>query len=226
MSTGLRSAMAFVIGLVIFAGLPLLGWGITDLQGFMAHPARVGYVALVILLQGFVLLKFPGIGRTRGEGTKTVRRQRLAVLLLQVIPLATVIVAPYSDRRAIGVLGEYAIMRYLGLVLFALGFITMNWAEAALGKQFSIQVTLQEGHALVTDGPFRLLRHPRYLSIIVFNLGIALVFRSGIALLLVVALTVVLLWRIHDEEAFMRAAFGNEWEAYSRQSWRLIPFVY
>ncbi len=102
----------------------------------------------------------------------------------------------------------------------------MNWAEDALGKQFSVQVTIQEGHQLVTGGPFRFLRHPRYLSIITFNVGIALVFRSGLALVLVAALILVLLWRIHDEEALMHEEFGKDWEAYSARSWRLIPYVF
>ncbi len=102
----------------------------------------------------------------------------------------------------------------------------MNWAAAALGKQFSVQVTLQKDHQLVTGGLYHYLRHPRYLSIIVFNLGISLVYRSWLALILVAALTLVLLWRIHDEEAFMHQAFGIEWEAYTHTSWRLIPFVY
>jgi len=31
---------------------------------------------------------------------------------------------------------------------------------------------------------------------------------------------------IHDEEALLYQEFGTDWEAYSRRSWRLIPFVY
>ena len=58
------------------------------------------------------------------------------------------------------------------------------------------------------------------------GLGISLVYRSWLALILVAALTLVLLWRIHDEEAFMHQEFGIDWEAYSKRSWRLIPFVY
>jgi protein-S-isoprenylcysteine O-methyltransferase Ste14 len=197
-----------------------------DVQGFAGHPARLAYIVLVVLLQVFVVIKFPEVGRNRGKGTKTVRRQRLVVLLLQVIPLAIVIAAPYSDRRDIAVLGGLEIVRYLGLGLFALSFITMNWAEASLGKQFSVQVTIQEDHKLVTDGLYGYLRHPRYLSIIMFNVGISLVYRSWLALILVAALTLVLLWRIYDEEAFMHQEFWTEWEAYSRRSWRLIPFVY
>jgi len=104
--------------------------------------------------------------------------------------------------------------------------MVMNWAEASLGKQFSVQVTLQDGHRLVTDGLYRYLRHRRYLGIIGFNVGIALVFHSWLALVFVAGLVLVLLWRIHDEELLMRQAFGVEWETYTRRSWRLIPFVY
>lgn len=226
MSTALRSASKLLIGIAIFVGLPLVGWGVMDAQGFLGHPARLGYVVLIALLQVFVMVKMPEVGRNRGEGNKIVHRQRLAVLLLQVLSLAIVITAPYSDRRDIAVLGEFEPVRYLGLGLFALGFITMNWAEASLGKQFSVQVTIQEDHKLVTGSLYRYLRHPRYLSIIIFNVGISLVFHSWLALILVAALTLVLLWRIHDEEAFMHQEFGTDWEAYAKRSWCLIPFVY
>jgi len=57
-------------------------------------------------------------------------------------------------------------------------------------------------------------------------LGLALIFNSVVGLLLVLGLTLVLLWRIHDEEAFMHQAFGVKWEAYSKQTWHLIPYIY
>jgi hypothetical protein len=33
MSKVLRSSIAFIIGVAIFVGLPLLGWGVVDVQG-------------------------------------------------------------------------------------------------------------------------------------------------------------------------------------------------
>ena len=225
-STFFTLVMKLLIGIVLFAGLPVVGWGVTDLQGFMEQPARLAYVVLVILLQVVVVIKVPAVGRQGTEGKRTVRRQRVVVLLLQVLSLAIVIAAPYSDRRGLVVLGDGEIGRYLGLIIFALGFTMMNWAEASLGKQFSVQVTIQDGHQLVTAGPYRYLRHPRYSGIIIYNVGISLVYRSGLALILVAAFTLVLLWRIHDEEELMRQTFGAEWEGYSRRSSRLIPFVY
>jgi protein-S-isoprenylcysteine O-methyltransferase Ste14 len=226
MSATVRTATTFLIGIVLFAGLPILSWGVTDLANFAASPTRLGYVVLVILLQAVVAIKFPHTGQNQGEGKKTVERQRIAVLLLQLFSLVIIIVAPYTDRRSIATLSELEFLRYPGLVLFALGFIAVNWAEATLGKQFSIQVTIQEDHQLVTQGLYRFVRHPRYLGIISFNLGIALIYRSWLALIFVVALALVLLWRIQDEETLMQQEFGADWEAYSKKSWRLIPYIY
>ena len=224
--TSLRAAIMLFVGTMIFVGLPLVGWGVQDAQGFFGHPARFSYAVLVVLLQVFFVIKIPGMGRSRGKAKKIVHRQRLAMVLIQMISLAIVIVAPYTDRRNIAVLGEMEIVRYLGLGIFPLGFIAMIWAEAYLGKQFSLEISIQEGHKLMTDGPYRYVRHPRYLGIILFFTGISLVYRSWLALILVAAITPVLIWRIHDEEALMHQEFGADWEAYCQRSWRLLPFVY
>jgi protein-S-isoprenylcysteine O-methyltransferase Ste14 len=225
-STALTSIIKLSIGILIFVGLPLVGWSLSDLQGFIDHPARLGYAALVVLLQIFVVIRLPEAGSRRATGENITPRERLTLVPLQVIPLAIVIVAPYCDPREIAVLGELDLLRYLGLALFAFGFLGMHWAEAFLDKQFSVYVTLQEDHELVTEGPYRYLRHPRYLGIIVFTAGISLVFRSWLALILVAALALVLIWRIQNEEALMHREFGTAWEAYSQRSWRLIPYVY
>jgi protein-S-isoprenylcysteine O-methyltransferase Ste14 len=225
MPAAFRAAIMLLIGVAIFAGLPLLGWGVDDLQGFISNPARLGYIVLVVLLQLFIVIKMPEVGQSRA-GEKIVRRQRLAVVVIQVISIAMVIAAPYGDRRNIAVLTEGGNLRYIGLVMFSLGLIVTTWAEAKLGKLFSTEVTIQKGHKLVTGGLYQYLRHPRYLGMLVFSIGISLVFRSWLTLLLVTAMTLVLLWRIHDEEALMHEEFGSDWEAYSQRSWRLIPFVY
>jgi protein-S-isoprenylcysteine O-methyltransferase Ste14 len=221
-----RVATKFLVGFVLFAVLPVAGWGVTDVAGFTSHPARLAYLVLVVVLHAVVVTGFSDVGRGGGDGTTLVRRQRVAVLLLQVLSLAIITAAPWDDRRDVAALGMRDAVRYAGLGLFALGFVGMSWAEAALGRNFSVQVTVQQDHELVTQGPYRTLRHPRYVAIILYNLGVVLAFDSGLALILVAALTVVLVWRIHDEEALMRQQFGAAWEAYCRRSGRLIPFLY
>ena len=222
----MSSIVKFLFGVLLFAGLPLVGWGVTDIRGFIDHSARLAYIAVVVLLQGGIVIKWPTVGRCGGDGKQVVRRQRIATVLLQILSVVIIILAPYCDHWNIMAYDEIAFMRYFGLSLFALGFIGINWAEAVLGNQFSIQVTLQEGHQLVTKGPYRYVRHPRYANILLYNVGLALLYRSLLALILVGVLMVVLLWRIHDEEALMHEAFGEDWEAYSKETMRLIPWLY
>jgi protein-S-isoprenylcysteine O-methyltransferase Ste14 len=57
-------------------------------------------------------------------------------------------------------------------------------------------------------------------------IGWALVFRSAIGLALNVPLFLLLLSRIADEEKFLEGEFGDEYRAYRRKTWRLLPFVY
>lgn len=71
MSTALRSVTNLLIGIAIFVGLPLAGWGIMDAQGFVGHPARLGYVVLAVLLQLLVAVMTPSVGSHRGEGERS-----------------------------------------------------------------------------------------------------------------------------------------------------------
>lgn len=224
MSTIQRAAVALVFGSVIFIGLPLLGWGLTDARAFFDHPARLGYVVLILLLQVAVVITRPTSSSPRGSGSQPA--SRLDLVLIQVFSLAVVIAAPYSDGHDVAALGAGDWLRWVGLAALGVGFGGMQWAEATLGRQFSVEVTLQTDHQLITSGPYRYVRHPRYLGIMLFMAGIALVFASWLGLLVVAALVSVLLWRVRAEEAMMRAAFGAAWEQYARRSWRVIPFVY
>jgi protein-S-isoprenylcysteine O-methyltransferase Ste14 len=223
--TPLRSLATWLIGSALFVGLPLVAWGFADLDGFLADPARATYLVLVTVLNAVIAIRHPEVGEVRSQGTQTVRRQRLVVLLLQVSSVALVLVGPYCDRRGIAVIGTEA-FRWVGVALYGVGLLVMHWAQMTLGPQFSLQVEIQEGHRLVTDGLYRRIRHPRYLGIVVFSTGIALVFASWLALAVVVVVGLVLIWRIHDEETLMHREFGTEWDAYSKRTWRLCPFVF
>lgn len=226
MSRLVRSAITFFMGSIIFVVVPIVAWDVTDVQGFLGHGARLLYVLLVLALNAFAAYRIPEVGKSHDQAKTTVKRQHTVVMLLQVLSISVVLVGPYCDHRNIATMNELDAVRYVGLGLYFLGFLAMHFAEAQLGKQFSLEVSIRNGHTLVTDGLYSHLRHPRYLGITVFMIGISLLFRSWIGLGLSAATLAVLLWRIYDEEGLMRKEFGAEWDAYARRSWRLLPFVY
>ncbi len=226
MSRIVRSLLLFAIGTAIFVGLPLVAWGVGDIRGFLSHPGRSGYAVLTVMMQIFIAVRMPEAGSARGTKSSPLRSQRLTLALLQILPLAIVILAPRCDALNVLAIGGPDWMRYAGLAMYVSGMSLMQWAEAALGKQFSVEVVIQDGHRLVTDGPFRYIRPPRYLGIIVLSAGVSLVFSSWAGLFIMGALATILGMRIRDEEAVLRRAFGGEWDAYEERTWCLAPFVY
>ncbi len=173
-----------------------------------------------------VILFVPNEGKGYGEGKSPLKKHRISLLILQIVPSLLVLLSPLSDRTGICTFPESNGLRLAGLILTSAGFVWMNLAIMALGKQFSVDVTIQEGHRLVTSGPYKYIRHPRYLGIIVFLTGISLVFRSWMAILIVVFVTGVLIWRVLDEEKLMAAEFPDEWKEYKKRSRALIPFIW
>jgi protein-S-isoprenylcysteine O-methyltransferase Ste14 len=226
----LRGLGFLVSTILMYLGIPLLGWGLGGLRGFLSMPQRLAYALTVLALGlavGWQAVRSPeGIRGGSGREEKRVARQsviRIAVILLLYFAL---LFLPFADRRGIGALAGNPWVRWAGVVLFGLGIGLVFWSGIALGRLYSGEVTLQDDHRLVTDGPYRWVRHPRYAGGILLAFGLALTFNSWIGLVASVAFIGIILFRISDEEALMREAFGREWEAYCARTRRLFPLIY
>ena len=221
-----RYFLALLAGSIIFIGLPLLGWGLGNLPAFFENPARTAYVVVIFILQIFSLIYNPQVGQNQENRKSDAPRSKLDLILIQIFSLGIVILAPFSDSRSFGVLNIEVIVRYLGLLIAIPGFILMQEGEKHLARQFSIEVTLQKDHKLIQSGPYKVIRHPRYLGILIFFTGIALTFRSLLGIFTVLALAGVLIWRVFTEEKMMHEEFGKEWEEYQTKTWRLFPYIF
>ena len=226
-------AFGLAFSMLAFAlGVPLLAWGIADWRGFAASPVRLLYAVSVAVQSlvaglGYLLLPFPyEPGRRGGERGKLVSRQSIVPIVTRLIWLAAFVIAPYSDRHNWAVIAGAEWLHYAGVPVYLAGLGWVYWAFLTLGKQHSAEVTIQKGHELVTRGPYRWLRHPMYLGLIVFPMGVGLVFGSWIAAALPLLSIGLFAWRVGDEEELLRREFGEQWEAYCRRTWRFIPYVY
>jgi len=226
----LRAFLYSLIPVIPLLGLPLLGWGIDGLRGFLSIYPRLGYVFLVAVLglaNFYQAIEVPEVRNlSKGEEGKRVRRQSLVFVVMILFLFGILFLLPFADRHSIGVMMAGQIVRWLGLILCGLGFMVSYWARIALGRMYSAEATIQKNHQLVTTGPFRYIRHPVYLGILCFVLGLSFLFRSWIGLVATMAIVAGLLFRIRDEEALLHKEFGSQWEMYCQRSWRFIPYLY
>jgi protein-S-isoprenylcysteine O-methyltransferase Ste14 len=214
---------------VVYAALILVGWGIDDISGFFSHPARTVLFAVTITVNSLTMFFKDrlGVGFDK-KGEKVDPEEKITgIMLPTLIGFLIVIVAPYSESHNLLLMDGGELLRYFGLLVFLVGYLFMVWAPLHLGKQFSVYVTIQEGHELITDGPFRYMRHPRYSGIVLWVAGIALVFLSGPAMVLAAMMSALMVIRIPKEERMLHEEFGVEWEDYcTRTGKRVLPFVY
>jgi methyltransferase len=88
------------------------------------------------------------------------------------------------------------------LVLFAAGMGLRYWAIRTLGVRWCTRVIVVPGEPLVTTGPFRLLRHPNYLGVVLELVALPLVHTAWLtAVLASVANGLVLRRRVVAEAA-------------------------
>ena len=111
-----------------------------------------------------------------------------------------------------------------GVACFVVGLWWFYRSHADLGTNWSVTLEIRENHRLITDGVYRLVRHPMYSALFVYAIGQALVVPNWVAgpsyLLLIL---ILFAFRVGAEEKMMLETFGDEYAAYMTRTKRLIP---
>jgi protein-S-isoprenylcysteine O-methyltransferase Ste14 len=113
----------------------------------------------------------------------------------------------------------------LGTLVIAMGAALMVFTLVYF-RSWRFRATLEPGHQLATGGPFRLLRHPIYMSLNLLALGSAIYIPSVLLWISVVLMVIGSDLRGRAEERILADAFGEAYRSYSRGTSRFVPYVY
>ena len=190
----------------------------------MDPPACAVSAALIadaLVAAAWIALGVDTVRVTRRAGQSAMprppRAARVAVLVLLLGAVALL------EARAGGRLGFHPAAAIAGVALAWAGVALHARARRVLGARWSSAVGVPAGHALVTDGPYAVVRHPLYAGILLLAAGTGLAHPSWATLCVAVGLTAGMAFKIPAEERALRAACGDAWMRYAAAVPALLP---
>jgi protein-S-isoprenylcysteine O-methyltransferase Ste14 len=190
---------------------------------FESRAAGIGFaVAVVAFVVDEVWIAL------RTAGSRAPRRDRGSKAVISVGIFAGVLLAVEAASRWSGGTLRLPWLWYLtGALLVGAGLAVRIWAVTTLGRWFTTVVRVAEDQHVVSDGPYRWVRHPSYLGLLLILAGLGLMLTDWLSLLLVVLLPLAtLVWRIRVEERALRTGLGAAYDGYAAGRKRLVPGVW
>ena len=184
-------------------------------------PFHAAYIALWLILAGYWAYGAWGNKRT---AYRTSPFWRILAIVVFAVLVAAFNWLPDSFHQRICRYGPAA--EWSGVAMCAVGVAFAIWARRTLGKNWSGNPTIKEGHELVTTGPYRLVRHPIYTGLILVIVGTLIGTGKVSDLLILAFLCIAGLVKIRIEESLMTRQFPEAYPAYRRRTKALIPFIF
>lgn len=110
-----------------------------------------------------------------------------------------------------------------GIALTVGGYIATLWCYRIMGNAWRIGINRQEKNQLVTEGPYRWIRHPIYAFQAVMLAGGILLLPTLCSLAILLIHLVCVLAKARDEETYLLTVHGEAYRNYLSRTGRLLP---
>lgn len=181
---------------------------------------------LLILIMNAVYLPKEIIAE-RGSRKKEVKRWDKVIVFSGLIPFAGLFILSGMDFRfqwtgsvppTVNIAG--LILVYTCAVIFTSAMVENPFFSTMAGIQN------ERGHTIVISGPYSIIRHPGYASLILMNLATPPALGSAWALTMAALATLLLIIRTALEDRMLSKALEGYQEYKQQVRYRLIPFIW
>jgi len=156
----------------------------------------------------------PSIGGFKNLSKFLFVSSMLLTLLSYWLPLKLLIQIPPSDFQQV-----------IGALIVAYGSFRLAGVFSILGNNYSPVFDAYVPFELITQGPYRNIRHPIYLYNLFVSFGLAISSGSGLVAINAITGLIFILKAIKLEEKYLTEIF-TDYADYKKYSWRLIPGVF
>jgi protein-S-isoprenylcysteine O-methyltransferase Ste14 len=210
--------VGLVVGLCVWGGLS--GW-------WQLWPV-LGILILALGVNLTVIrLRNPGLLRERLKPDRPEKSWDKAILAVSLALFAAIVVVAWLDVLRY----HWSIVPVEGMVAGALltlvgdGIAAWCMAENPFLER-TVRMQKERGHRVITTGPYRLVRHPMYVGIMVMYAGLTLLLGSYLALVPAILLDAMLIVRTYFEDRTLHEELEGYRDYATRTRYRLLPGVW
>ena len=184
------------------------------------------YFASSLAITLYLMKKDPKLLARRMRGGPAAEKDPTQKIIMSITSLGfigLIVLSALDHRFAWSHMQPYVALA--GDVLVVLGWLAVFFVFKE-NTFTSATIELAPGQKVISTGPYALVRHPMYAGAIVMLLGMPIALGSWWGLLVMVAMTPALIWRLFDEEKFLARSLPGYVEYQEKVRYRLIPLVW
>jgi len=213
-------AVILVMDLLLFVPAGRLDWPAAWILSLL-------YGAFLLAYAVWGTLKAPDLLKERSQVAENVKTWDKVIMAFYTVLLLTTFVLAGLDWGRVRWSQMAVAWQVLGLVGMVLSVVLIFWTiltNAYLGRMVRIQE--DRGHQVVTGGPYRYVRHPMYVGIILLFPCMALFLGSWWASVPASLIAMLMVVRTALEDRTLQAELPGYAEYAQRVHYRLVPGVW
>lgn len=174
-----------------------------------------------------VAIKDESLYKERSEIGSNAKSWDVPVVYAWLILLLAILAVGALDVRFDWTTGFPVWLMIAGILVTVAGAAYSTWAMQ-VNRFFSgvVRIQTDRGHHVIDGGPYAHVRHPGYLGMLGYTVGLPLFLESWWALVPGLLALAVMLYRTAREDATLRAELPGYADYARRVRFRLIPFVW
>jgi protein-S-isoprenylcysteine O-methyltransferase Ste14 len=217
----LRPFLTSLAATIVFTAIVLVSAGRASVWQAWVYAG----ISLVLNLgQRLILSGNPELARERARPAPGAPSWEKAILALGLLLTVTMLVTAGLQFRYLGGPSLSWIWFFVGVALSLTGALLFLWALNE-NRFFGavVRVQAERGQDVCMTGPYRVVRHPGNLGMIIGTLGLPLLFQSTWSLVPAGLSVAALLVRTHLEDAFLTKGLGGYGDYRKQTRFRLVP---
>jgi protein-S-isoprenylcysteine O-methyltransferase Ste14 len=204
-----------------------LFWSAGRIDWWAAWAAIAVWLAFYIAMD-ILLLRFnPDLMAERLNPPKGAKSWDRA--LMSIFRLTTLVryILAGLDQRYGWTVGFPVAAQLAGLVVCVLGYALLAWAMTS-NSFFSqiVRIQTDRGQTVITHGPYRYVRHPAYVGMILFELAMSVLLASWVSLLASGLCAILLILRTALEDRTLHAELTGYVDYAGQVRYRLLPGIW